>query len=91
MMQVLSTEVVGKKVRVVLGDETGIVKAFLFNEESIKEGATVVVFKAEADVVKEHIEIKLMKGGRVEESRSRKITDVDESNDISKKAWVESS
>ena len=81
---------VKNKARVVLGDETGIVKAFLFNDESIKEGSTVVVFKAEAAVVKEHIEIQLMKGGRVEESRSKKINEVDETVNISAKAWVES-
>ena len=78
------------KVRVVLGDSTGIVKGFLYNDDSVKEGATVVLFKAEAAVVKEHIEIQMMKGGRVEESRSKKIQDVDESVNISAKAWVES-
>jgi hypothetical protein len=43
---------VGRKGRVVLGDETGIVKAFLFLNDSVKEGNTVVLFKAEAPVVK---------------------------------------
>jgi hypothetical protein len=47
-----------------------------------------VIFRAEARVVKEHIEIQLMKGGRVEESRNKKIKDIDESVDISAKAWV---
>ena len=78
------------KVRVVLGDETGTVKGFLFNDEAVKEGSTVVIFKGEAAVVKEHIEIQLMRGGRVEESRSKKINEVDESVNISAKAWVES-
>lgn len=45
-------EPVGRKGRVVLGDETGIVKAFLFLNDAIKEGSTVVLFKAEAPVVK---------------------------------------
>ena len=76
--------------RVVLGDETGTVKGFFFNDDAVKEGSTVVLFKAEATVVKEHIEIQLMRGGRVEESRTKKITDVDESVNISAKAWVES-
>lgn len=78
------------KVRVVLGDETGVVKGFFYNDEVIKEGNTVVIFKAESSVVKEHIEIQLMRGGRIEESRSKKITDVDDSVNISAKAWVES-
>lgn len=54
------------KLRVVLGDETGKVKGFLYENDSIKEGNTIVIFRAEARVVKEHIEIQLMKGGRVE-------------------------
>jgi hypothetical protein len=37
---------------VVLGDETGIVKAFLYQHESLKEGNTVVLFKASSEVVK---------------------------------------
>jgi hypothetical protein len=45
-------EPVGKKGRIVLGDETGIVRAFMFLNDSIKEGNTVVIFKAEANVVK---------------------------------------
>jgi len=35
-----------------LGDETGMVKAFLFQNEVLKEGNTVVLFKAEAPVIK---------------------------------------
>ena len=73
-----------------IGDHTGIVKGFFYNDEVIKEGNTIVIFKAEASVVKEHIEIQVMKGGRVEESRSKKISDIDESVNISAKAWVES-
>lgn len=49
-----------------------------------------MIFRAEASVVKEHIEITLPRGGKVEESRNRKINDVDETVDISAKAWVES-
>lgn len=79
------------KVRVVLGDETGKVKGFLYENEALKEGNTVVIFRAEASVVKEHIEIQLpTRGGKVEESRTRKINEVDETVDISEKAWVES-
>jgi hypothetical protein len=47
---------VGKRARVVLGDETGIVKAFLYaNSEGLVVDGTVVLFRAEASVVKEHI------------------------------------
>lgn len=57
----------------------------------MKEGNTIVIFRAEASVVKEHIEIQLPRGGgKVEESRNRKINQVDETVDISAKAWVES-
>jgi hypothetical protein len=38
--------------RVVLGDETGVVKAFLFENDAIKQGNTIVIFRAEAAVVK---------------------------------------
>ncbi len=48
----MSVEQVGKKARVVLGDETAIIRAFLFADEHIKVGESVVVFGAEARVVK---------------------------------------
>lgn len=81
---------VGRKARVILGDETGIVKAFLYQNDSVKVGETVVLFKAEAPVVKEHIEVQLMERGKVDRAR-REIRDVDESRDISAKEWVEAS
>jgi len=31
----------------------------------LKEGNTVVIFRAEATVVKEHIELQIPKGGRI--------------------------
>lgn len=81
-MKVLSVENVKNKVRVVLGDETGKVKGFFYENEALKEGNTVVIFRAEAAVVKEHIEIQLPpRAGRVEESKSRKIQNVDEAVD----------
>ena len=40
------------RVRVVLGDETGKVKGFFYENEALKEGNTVVIFRAEASVVK---------------------------------------
>lgn len=81
---------VKNRARVVIGDETGIVKAFLYNDEYLKEGTTIVIFKAEAAVHNEHIEIIVPKGGRAEASKNRKINEVDMNVDISAKAWVES-
>lgn len=86
----MSVEHVGKRCRVVLGDETGIVKAFLWNNPALEEGKTVVLFKAESNVVKEHIEIQLMERGKVDEAR-REVRDVNKSNDVSAKEWVEQS
>jgi hypothetical protein len=73
-----------------LGDDTGKVKGFFSENEVLKEGKTVVIFKAEAAVINEHIEIQLMKGGKIEESRNKSIKEVDTSVDISARAWVES-
>ena len=83
-------ERVGKRARVILGDETGIVKAFLFNNESLEEGKSVVLFKAHAPVVKEHVEVQLMDRGRVEAAR-RDIKEVSKDHDVSEKEWVEAS
>lgn len=76
------------KCRVVLGDETGIVKAFLFQNEHLKEGNTIVLFRCEACVEKEHIEMQLMRKGKIDIARNRNIENVDESMNISAKAWV---
>jgi len=81
---------VGKKGRIVLGDETGIVKAFMYLNDALKEGTTVVIFKAEANVVKEHIEVQLMERGKVDVAR-REIRDVNKNHDVSAREWVESS
>lgn len=56
----------------------------------MEEGKTVVLFKAESAVVKEHIEILLMERGKVDEAR-REVRDVNKSNDVSAKEWVEQS
>lgn len=45
-------ENVGKKARVVLGDETGIVKAFLPQRDALVTGGSIVLFGGEALVVK---------------------------------------
>ena len=52
LVKVLSVQAVKNKVRVVFGDETGKVKGFLYENEALKEGNTVVIFRAEACVVK---------------------------------------
>ena len=78
------------KCRVLLGDETGLVKAFLYQNENLKEGNTIVLFRCEAAVVKEHIEVQLMRTGKIDMARNRNIEKVDEETNISEKAWVES-
>ena len=76
--------------RLVLGDETGTVKAFMFQDEFLEEGNTVVLFKASAPVNKEHIEVQLPRGGRVEKAR-REVREVNKKYDVSAKEWVEAS
>lgn len=49
-----------------------------------------MLFRCEATVVKEHIELQLMKSGKIDIARNRNIEEVDESVNISSKAWVES-
>jgi hypothetical protein len=68
---------------VVLGDETGIVRAFLWQNLALEEGRTVVLFKA-------HIEVQLMERGKVDEAR-REVRDVNKTNDVSAKEWIEQS
>lgn len=72
-----------------MGDETGVVKGFLYNNDNlIAEGVTLVIFKAESRVVKEHIEIQLMERGKVDIAK-KEVRDVEKSVDISAKEWVE--
>ena len=71
-----------------LGDETATVKAFLWNHESLKEGNTVVIFKAVSEVVKEHIEVQLMERGKVDIAR-KEITKINKDLNVSDKEWVE--
>lgn len=58
-----------------MGDETAIVRAFLFADEQVKVGESIVLFGAEARVVKEHIEIQVPREGKVDKAR-RKVEDV---------------
>ena len=42
-------------VRCVLGDETGVVNAFLPDDSRIVKGDTIALFRCESKVIKEHI------------------------------------
>lgn len=75
--------------RVVLGDETGIIKGFMYANDALQADNTVVIFRAEGAVVKQHIELQLMERGKVDIAR-RNITDVNKKYDVSEKEWVES-
>ena len=74
----------GNNVRCVLGDETGIVNAFIPETESLVVGKTVALFGAEAKVVKEHIEIQR---ARAEAGRNS-LNDIKKSLNLPKKVWV---
>ena len=60
---------VGNKYRLVLGDSSGASNAFLSNRIELREGDSIVLFGAKAEVVKEHIELQLAERGRVELSK----------------------
>lgn len=83
----ISVTKVGNRLRVVLGDETGISNAFLPENENLYEGESVVLFNARSEVVKEHIEIQLDRKGGIEKSR-RNVAKVNEEFNLSQKAWV---
>jgi len=53
----------------VIGDDSGISNAFLFENSVIQEGESIVLFNAKSEVVKEHIEIQLERRGRVDIAR----------------------
>ena len=74
--------------RVILGDETGKVKAFMKWNKCIQENKTIVIFNAIAKMIDNRIEIQLMHHtGRVDLSRNGFIREVDEDNYISQKEW----
>ena len=73
--------------RCTVGDETGISNAFLPDAAEIQKDASVVLFRAQGAVVKEHIELQLERGGRVEKAR-RIVGEVKDDYDLSFKAWV---
>lgn len=78
---------VGNKYRVVVGDASGISNGFLPNRIDLREGDSIVLFGAKAEVVKEHIEIQLAERGRVELSK-KPVAKVSEEFNLSSKAWV---
>ena len=91
-MKILSLTKVGggnfPKLRCVIADSTGIANAFLPSKVDVKEGDSIVLFGAKAEVVKEHIEIQLdFNGGKIDFSR-RNIDKVSEDFNLSAKAWV---
>ena len=53
--------------RCVVGDETGLVRAFLNDSPALRVGKSVALFDCEARVVKEHIELQCR--GRIEAAR----------------------
>lgn len=53
----------GNNLRLVLGDETGIVRAFLQQNDALAVGKTVILSGAESKVVNEHIEIQRARAG----------------------------
>ena len=60
---------VGNRYRIVLGDSSGVSNAFLPNRIELREGDSIVLFGAKAEVVKEHIELQLAERGRIELSK----------------------
>lgn len=73
--------------RCTLGDDTGLVRAFLPDEAALRVGKSVVLFDCEARVVKEHIEVQLSRNGRIDAAR-REVERVNEKFNLSDKSWV---
>lgn len=71
-----------------IGDGSAISNAFLPGRIQLREGDSVVLFNAKAEVVQEHIEIQLdSSNGRMELSR-RPVDKISEEFNLSAKAWV---
>ena len=70
-----------------VGDPTGISNAFLPDRIELREGDSIVLFGAKAEVVKEHIEVQLAERGRLEIAR-KAVEKVSEEFNLSSKAWV---
>ncbi len=71
----------------IVGDEFGCVKLMAFDEQlnTIKEGATITIRNANANVVKEHLRIEIDRWAKVETSKikvgsvktSRNLSDIE--------------
>ena len=68
-----------------MGDETGMVKAFLADLDCIQENETIVLLNAIAKLNTGKIEIQMMKGGRIEYSKKILIQWANNKNNISAK------
>jgi hypothetical protein len=53
--------------RCTIGDDSGLVKAFLNDSPALRVGKSVALFDCEARVIKEHIELQCR--GRIETAR----------------------
>jgi len=53
----------------------------------LREGDSIVLFGARAEVVKEHIELQLAERGRIELSK-KPVAKVAEEFNLSSKAWI---
>ncbi len=68
-----------------------MIKCFIWSNEALVEGNTIVIFKAVAEVVKEHIEVQPMERFKVDIARNREIININRNLNISEKAWIEQS
>ncbi len=71
--------------RCTVGDDAGLVKAFLTDSPALRVGKSVALFDCEARVIKEHIEIQCR--GRIEAAR-KDVEKVNEKWNLSDKSWV---
>lgn len=89
LIKVLAEELVKGRnrdmIRCTLGDETGLVKAFLNDSPALRVGKSVALFDCEARVVKEHIEVQCR--GRIDAAR-REVEKVNDKWNLSDKSWV---
>ena len=79
----------GKKqmLRLVIGDESGVVNAFFPATSEIVVGGMIALVDCEARVVKEHIEIQVGRNGSIEEAK-KSIKRVNNDYNVSEKSWV---
>lgn len=80
---------VGKKLRVIIGDDTGIAKGFFHENEAIQKNESIVIFKAEAKVVKGHIELQEQGRSTKIDISKKEVMEVNEKFDLSKTEWEE--